>query len=59
MDTPPPAEEVTYLERQFIPFLMRQLKDAKKKLKQLKIDEAIIQPEIDPPENGVNSSRTA
>lgn len=60
MNTPPPsAIEVTYLEREFIPFLMRQLKDAKKRLKQLKTDEAIIQPELDPPENGASSSRTA
>lgn len=60
MNTPPSAtDEADYLEQKFIPFLLHQLRDAKKKLKKLKIDEAVIQPEIDPPENGATVSRTA
>jgi hypothetical protein len=58
--TPSPAtNEADYLKQEFIPFLMRQLRDARKKLKELKADGVTVQPEIDPPENEASLSRTA
>lgn len=53
------TNEADYLKQEFIPFLRRQLKDARKKLKDLKANGVTIQPETDPPENEASLSRTA